>query len=290
MKTVVGIDLGGYWVKAAALLKRMQIKGMEPVCVNVVESLLPDGSFVNLPENHPLTQIISENTAEGQRLAEEACDMLGGGTAQTIQGSPKEALLKVCDEVQGSLVAIGSEKRGSMELLFFGSVAKGLLTGAKCSVLFGKQEIPHDGPLTAVFATDHSDYANRAADWLRDAHTEGIGKLVVLTAVEVNPLVGRQVVQHVQNVGESVIESIMNGIRDKNSALAQRIAEKGMECVAEVREAHPSVAIEACMKEHNADLLIVGAQGRGFLERLRVGSNSFEQVVNTPYNVLVIRP
>lgn len=290
MKAVVGIDLGRHWEKAVVLLRRLGFENLDPVTVNVVESVLPDGSFGDFGDSHPIEQMLKENEAEGLRMAEEAQGDLGGGTAQTVRGVPKEALLKVCDDVDAGLVVIGSEKKSALGNLFFGSVAKGLLTGSKCSVLFGKTRLANEGPLTAVFATDHSDYADRAAEWLMRAAPKGIGKLVVLTAVQVNPLVGKEIVQHVENVGDSVLASILASIRKKNEDLAQRLSDGGLTCVPEVREAYPSVAIEESIKEHGADLLIVGAQGRGFLERLRIGSTSFEQVVNTGYNVLVIRP
>ena len=39
----------------------------------------------------------------------------------------------------------------------------------------------------------------------------------------------------------------------------------------------------------NADLLVLGAQGHGFLERLTTGSVSLDQAVARPYSVIVMR-
>jgi nucleotide-binding universal stress UspA family protein len=291
MNALIGVDLGSHWKKAVDLLRRLNFEGLNPTFANVVESVLPDGSFMDLPSNHPIAEIIRENEAEGMRLAEEAKARLGlGGTAVVLRGQPKEVLFNISEETGADLVALGSERKSVWGDLFFGSVAKALLTGSRCSVLYGKQEVKSDGPITAILATDHSDYSNRSADWFLKRHPQGIGKLVVLTAATMNPLVGKDVVQNVENMGDSIIASIMDGIRERNQMIADGFTAAGINCVAEVREGHPSVAIEAAMKEHNADLLVVGAQGRGFLERLRVGSTSFEQVVNSPYNVLVVRP
>lgn len=291
MNALIGVDLGGYWKTAVDLLQRLDFDQLNPTFVNAVESVLPDGSFMELSSDHAITQIIRENEAEGMRLAEEAKARLGlGGTAVVLRGEPKQILFDVSEETGADIVALGSERKSILGDLFFGSVAKAMLSGSRCSVLFGKQALGNEGPITAILATDHSDYANRAAHWFLKSKPRGIGKLVIMTAATVNPLVGKQVVQNVENMGDSIVASIMDGIRERNQMIANGFTEAGINCVAEVREAHPSAAIEAAMKEHNADLLIVGAQGRGFLERLRVGSISFDQVVNRPFNVLVVRP
>jgi len=57
-----------------------------------------------------------------------------------------------------------------------------------------------------------------------------------------------------------------------------------------VFDGHANDAMEQAMKDANADILIVGAQGRGFFERIRLGSKSFHQVFNSPHHVLVLRP
>jgi nucleotide-binding universal stress UspA family protein len=43
------------------------------------------------------------------------------------------------------------------------------------------------------------------------------------------------------------------------------------------------------MREKAADLLVIGAQGTGVLERLFVGSVAMHQVVNEPWNLMLLR-
>jgi len=43
------------------------------------------------------------------------------------------------------------------------------------------------------------------------------------------------------------------------------------------------------LKEEGAELMILGAQGHGFLERFVMGSVSLEQAVKRPYSVLVLK-
>lgn len=289
MKTLVGIDLAGYWRKALPLLKGIGFEGNQPVFLNAVESVLPDGGFVTLPDTHPIQQMLSENEAEGRKQGEEAVTSFGGGEVVVEYGDATAKLLHNAERLDADLVAVGSEQKGTLGSLFFGSVAQAMLTGSKCSVLFGKKA-PDEGPLTAVFATDHSDYANRALEWLIAHKPTGIDKLIIMTAATVNPLVGDHLVQHVENLDEKIIDVILKSIQEQSESVAARFRELRIETLTEVRQKHPSHAIDDAMKEHEGDLLIIGAQGHGFIDRLRIGSTSFEKVVNSPHNVLVIRP
>ena len=49
-------------------------------------------------------------------------------------------------------------------------------------------------------------------------------------------------------------------------------------------------AIETVMREEKADLLIVGAQGHGFLHRITAGSISFHFALRSPFHTLILRP
>jgi hypothetical protein len=51
-----------------------------------------------------------------------------------------------------------------------------------------------------------------------------------------------------------------------------------------------NATLRELMRTEQADLLVLGAQGHGFLDRMRSGSVSFHQVVGESYSVLVLRP
>jgi len=44
------------------------------------------------------------------------------------------------------------------------------------------------------------------------------------------------------------------------------------------------------MHSTGAELMVVGAHGKGWIERLLIGSTSLHEVIDEPYNVLVLRP
>ena len=56
-----------------------------------------------------------------------------------------------------------------------------------------------------------------------------------------------------------------------------------------VLQGNVTEVISAAMKRTGADLLIIGAHGHGFLERLVMGSTAMHVVGNEPWNTLVLR-
>jgi nucleotide-binding universal stress UspA family protein len=49
-------------------------------------------------------------------------------------------------------------------------------------------------------------------------------------------------------------------------------------------------SIHRVMSDLKADLLIVGSQGHGFIDRIVVGSTSLHEVIGENYPVLLLRP
>jgi len=76
---------------------------------------------------------------------------------------------------------------------------------------------------------------------------------------------------------------------ERNEQVCERLRALGAQCESRVEEAHPNEAIQNAMKETEADLLILGAQGHGFWDRLAIGSISFHQAIAEPHSVLLLR-
>lgn len=57
-----------------------------------------------------------------------------------------------------------------------------------------------------------------------------------------------------------------------------------------VVQGEPDEVLGATMKDVNGDLLAMGAQGHGFIERVMLGSLSLQQVMASPYSTLILRP
>lgn len=272
MKVVVGIDLVEQWKAPVNLLRRIRFPDVFPILTHALEPIPMLGMYPEMIDQTAFATVEREREECGRKTLEEAHQALGMKCEEVIQlGSPVSVLISMAESRRAEMIAVGSSQKGTWGSLFFGSVGKGLLVGADQTVLFGKEPVDDEGPVTAIFATDHSDYANRAIEWLFQLKPVGIGQLIVFTALD--------------DGGDNEKE-----IDKANHDLAIKFIQNGMPARGEVRRGHPSAAIREAMAYHKSNLLIMGAQGHGFFDRLRIGSVSFEQVVNSPHSVLVIRP
>lgn len=290
MKAIVGIDLSGS-TSAAHLVNRLRFEPITLHLVHVVESVFPDGSFPPFGPNHAITQMIYVREEEGKAALSRALAAIGNGCQSEVRrGDPSIELMDAADEQQADLIAIQSESKGTYGDLFFGSVAKGLVQAADQSLLISKGEIAPEGPLTVVFATDHSAYADHALGLLLAWAPKGIGKVYVLTANETAPSVAALLVHDLPHLKDEAPIWIREKLEELNRQTVERIERAGIEAEGVVIDAHPNDAMKTVMKDTGADLLVLGAQGHGFLARLRMGSKSFHQVVSETYPVLVLRP
>ena len=195
------------------------------------------------------------------------------------------------DREQASLIAVGCSGKSAARAFFTGSVGRGLTIAAHQSLLIAKGE-PKEGPIRAVLATDHSAYANDCLDKLLELAPQGISHLTVMSAYP------KEILGHLMPYLPDIVldpsEWVEQGLEQRNQQVIQKLAplgSMGTGCTfaSRVMGMDADEAIETAMGEAEADLLILGAQGHGFVERLTTGSTSFHQVVAEPYSVFLLR-
>ncbi len=290
MKAIVGIDLSGS-ISAAHLLSRLRFDGIHMRLVHVVESVFPDGSFPPFGPHHAVTEMIYVREEEGKSALERAKAAMGDSADSELRrGDPARELMEVADEQHADLIAVCSESKGSYGDLFFGSVAKGLVQAADQSLLIAKGDIAAEGSLEVVFATDHSDYANRSLDLLLSWMPKGVRKVWVLTANETSTAVAALLVHDLPELKDDAPIWIREKLEERSQKVVEKFKRAGFDAEGVVLDAHPNEAMHSVMVDTNSDLLVMGAQGHGFLDRLRMGSKSFHQVISERYSVLVLRP
>lgn len=280
LKIVAGIDFAHYPF-ALALLERLRFAAAEVRLMHVIESLLPDKSFPALEPTHPLSVIMAENERQGDAELVKAGKTLQAsgyrlGT-ELHRGDPARTLVEYAKDSSAEIIAVGSARKGAWASLFFGSVTKALTAGAEQSILVAKSHARSKDGLTAVLAVDHSDYCNACIDRLIEWKARGVHRITLVTASQATDGLDLQLA-HIDADFEA-----------QNAEICNRLGLEGIECDHRIASGHPNEAIETVMKETEADLLIMGARGHGFWDRLRLGSVSHFQVVSTPHNVLVIR-
>lgn len=294
MRVLLGIDDAGTCDVALRMLAKLGLDGVQATLLHCVESLLPDHTFPQLASSHTLGEIQHEREVAGRKSLEEARQaLMARGVEANVRleyGSPSVCVLRVADEIDADLIVVGCSNKGRWGSLFFGSVSQAVVSGARRHLMVVKKPAPEDRPLTAVFATDHSDYADRCLEALLTLHPKGIGRLHVLTANEVDAGTAAMLVRGLADLADDAEGWIAEKLLERNQAIADRFRALGIEATPRVIQGHPNEAIRQAMNETQADLLILGAQGRNFIERLTMGSVSYYQAVSEKHSVLILRP
>ncbi len=295
MKIVLGADLamaaGGS--PAVELLKRLRFGEAQIDVMHVVPPPVYTGWEYD-PVIAP--SVLAEIAQRDRESAHEALDKVvaeigPGAGAVVAMGNPTERLMAHADENHADLVVINGTVAGPLVAFLTGSVARGLVIGAHQSVLLARGKSEPLRPLRAVLATDHSPYSERCVTKLTQLWPQGIQHITVLTAYPEDRI--RAMEPMLPQMGVEPVEAVKETLEAKNNALIQKLGGcfHPMLTTFESRVSPLGIheAIAAAMKETDADLLILGAHGHSFLERLTLGSVSFRESVFAPYSVLVVR-
>ncbi|GAB4453984.1 MAG: universal stress protein [Armatimonadaceae bacterium] len=297
MKTIIGVDGRAGDEHLVRFLRRLRFAGESGAgcsadVVNVVESI----PFVWMSTPELSSPVLMEQLLEQQeetglvaanRTAEKLATTMTGCRSMVRHGSPTDQLLAHAEDSNADLIVVGGVQQGEFTAFLTGSVGRGLVIAAQQSLLIVKGDIAPEGPIRAIFATDHSRYADRCLETLLRFAPQGIEHLTVLTAYpketiySLRPLLPEFILDPA--------EWVKKNLHERNEQVIEKLKPLGCTFDSLVLDDHPNPAIARTMQEHDADLLILGARGHNLVERLTLGSVSFHQVLAEPYPVLVLR-
>jgi nucleotide-binding universal stress UspA family protein len=191
------------------------------------------------------------------------------------------------------LVVLGTHGRAGLEHLFLGSVAEKLIRRLPCPVLTVSHEEGRTwaapGLITRILcATDFSPSSAEALRLARMIAEKHGAEITLLHAIENAP-----------DFGDNAYRSLLD-VEALCKELVRRTEER-LRGVVEELGAGPRVDIKAVVgcayKEvlriaaaDRADLIVIGAQGHGFLEHLLSGSNAQHIIRRSTCPVLTVRP
>ena len=196
-------------------------------------------------------------------------------------------LIDYADRTDAALITVGSHGKGPARSFFTGSVGRGLIIGAHRSLLIAKGWPAESGGIRAVFATDHSAYADRCLTTLLNLAPQGISQLTVLTAYPIDAI--RTIEAFLPpGIGDRA-EWVRKSLCERNAGVIQRLAPLGCAMDSRVENGRIADVLPEVMLDTDADLLILGARGHGFRERMDVGSTSLHEALTEPRSILVLR-
>jgi nucleotide-binding universal stress UspA family protein len=292
MKAIIGVDAAGGYLPGLDLFVKLAFQGASATAVSAMDTTPPIATFA--PEAMAIqADFVSQSELAAKEATEHAVATLRAANvaaeANVLYGGVAPSLIRAAEDSHADLVVIHNTPRPGWQAFLLGSVSKALVTGCPTSVLISKGNGDESTPLTAIFATDHSDYATRALDRFLQLAPKGIGKIHVVTAYEVDDLEAQLIMHSLPALTQDMAEWVREKLSEKSAAVTERLREAGYDATFSVINGDPNEVIRDAVKEQNADLAVLGAQGHGFFERILTGSVALHQAVSEPHSVLLVR-
>lgn len=197
-------------------------------------------------------------------------------------------LLRYAENVKADLIVVGRFERSRLDRLLLGSISRNIVIGAKTSVLVVKRaaELKH-GPIPALFATDHSEYCSKCAERLLELEPHGLGHLTVLSVFPEPELT--RIRRTLPNSAPSIEKTILKALEQATQNLAKEMCRLTSLNSAEFVVGQPGNVVDEILTRSKSELLILGARGHNWLERVALGSFSFQQATTSPHSILILR-
>ena len=203
-----------------------------------------------------------------------------------------DAIVGRAQTLAADLIVMGTHGRTGIKRLFAGSVAERVLRSAPCPVIVVP---PHDAvpPSTVSFkhivcAIDFSESSLAGLRWALSLAEEADARLWLLHTIEVPPELLASTVVTDQEIDELNASARADPLGRLRSSVPQQAAGYcSIETVTATGEAAHAVLRFAA--EHQADLIVMGAQGHGAIDRLIFGSKTRDVIGSATCPVLTVR-
>jgi len=203
-----------------------------------------------------------------------------------------DVIVARASSLPADLIVMGTHGRTGIERLLVGSVAERVLRTASCPVMVVP---PHDAVPTEtvsfkhiVCAVDFSASSLAALRWAVSLAKETDAHLWLLHTIEVPPELRVSTVVTDEEVAELNASARADALSRLRSLIPPQAAEFcSIETATAAGEA--AHAILQFAAEHKADLVVMGAQGHGAIDRLIFGSKTRDVIGGATCPVLTVR-
>ncbi|MBK5283704.1 MAG: universal stress protein [Nitrospiraceae bacterium] len=287
MKVLVATDgskYGGWglnWVAKLPFIKPAQVMVLHVLDIGALRAPFLSQPVMAGSERY-IQEEIQRMEARSVKTLKEAKQQLAAlklkGTARKEQGAIAPTILKRAPKRDGLLV-VGSQGLDALDRFMLGSVSTNLIQHATCPVLVVKEEA---APLRRItLAIDGSDASANALAFL-------------LTKFQPDRLIGKSGRAPIHVTVIHVMPFIKYpGLKEAGLRLVEQSVQKlikaGFTAEPLCQFGKPADEIMNVAAKHQADLIVMGAQGLGAIARFLVGSVSTRVVQQANCSVLVVR-
>lgn len=254
--------------------------------------------FVNLPAMDLPPPLLDD--ALRNRLVDDARRLAANAPLDRLEVRVREApfaheeILAQAQAIGADLIVMGSHGRSGFERLFLGSVTEKVIRKTTCPAMVVPTRAPGADPEAPVrfhqilCPVDFSDSAVSALTHAVSLAEESDAHLTVLNVLELPPRMGEFQLPDEVNTHQLHAAAQAHALQRLRELIP---ADARTYCSVEttVAEGRPYREILRCATERAADLIVMGASGRGALDHLVFGSNTQHVIRAAACPVLIAR-
>lgn len=231
-------------------------------------------------------EIVAENTAEALRRRWPDVRV------RVIEGPAVGAIVQHAKKVRADVIVLGWRGHGALRRLMAGSVSRGVVRSAPCSVLVVRRAVSR--VQNVVIGVDGSEQARRAIALVARLQKPTAGRVMLVTAADTlrmtsHSLLPSDVRGHVASEIAQINRRSVATARAQLNTAAETLRAAGWTTQTRVTALDPLKSLLAAVADTDANLLVVGARGVTGLKRLLLGSVAEGALDHSPVPVLIVR-
>jgi nucleotide-binding universal stress UspA family protein len=193
-----------------------------------------------------------------------------------LEGDPVAQILTYATQQKIDLIVVGSRGLNPMQQWFLGGISSQVVRHADCAVLIyrdGGETVHKSGSLRVVAGFDDSESARHSLEFfLSSFEPSAIEKLDIVTVMEL--------AYHYGITNTTLLEEAWESMKEETKKTLSATKTR-CEAVLSPGKVHASILeepgdishglLDFCKRRHT-DLLVIGKKGKGFLEKMIIGS------------------
>lgn len=200
-----------------------------------------------------------------------------------LEGEIANAVQRVAEEENVSLVAMGARGKSRIQSVLLGSVSRNALRFGDTHLLIMRYKVLDSGEMEmycdrifskVLFPTDFSQPAEVALSFLKSI--QGIGELVLLNVVSTGET-------------DEEIEENQAAANKKIEEITRDLEKSGMKVTPKVLVGHPVETIRTVAEEENVSIIAMSSQGAIAIKKGRIGSTAYDVANSVDKPVLILR-
>lgn len=204
---------------------------------------------------------------------------------EVVRGHPVADVLAAAEAKDAGLVVLGTHRKSPLKDIFVGTTADQLIRLAKRPVLVVR-DAPAHPYRKALAAIDLSDHSRRAVEFTTSLLPQLPISLLYVYAMSYTGVASLSQDPADSEKNEQLLRNLM---REEERRYLDEVGKLGTEQKVNIRAGQVLSVIPEEVAQQEADLLVIGSQGRGGVARALLGSVASALIRRPPCDTLVVR-